>query len=117
MSKTTIRIFLTGCLAFLVVACGNGKDIPPKGADHAEDQALAGADFQAGVDAYDHGDYETALKKWRQSAEQGDARAQSNLGDRYYDGKGVQQDFIQAYMWATLAAEQGLEPAVKVKDF
>ena len=36
MSKTNSRIFLTGCLAILVVACGPGKGIPPEGADHAE---------------------------------------------------------------------------------
>ena len=29
------------------------------------------ADFQAGQNAYDRGDYETALKEWRPLAEQG----------------------------------------------
>ncbi len=33
------------------------------------------ADFQAGWEAYKHGDYKTALKEWRLLAEQGDAAA------------------------------------------
>ena len=40
MTKTNARIFLTVCMAILVVACGHGKGIPPEGADHAEDHAL-----------------------------------------------------------------------------
>jgi len=35
----------------------------------------AHADYQAGVDAYDQGDYATALKEWQPLAEQGDAFA------------------------------------------
>ncbi len=34
------------------------------------------ADFQAGVDAYERGDYDTALKEFRHLAEQGHAQAQ-----------------------------------------
>ncbi len=40
----------------------------------------AHADFQAGMDAYNQGDYATAFKEWRPLAEQGDAAAQNNLG-------------------------------------
>ena len=43
-------------------------------------------DFQAGHDAYERGDYETALKKWRPLAEQGDAEAQGILGWMYTEG-------------------------------
>jgi len=126
MSKTPIRIFLTVCLAFLVVACGDEKDIL----------------FQAGVNAYNRGDYETALKKflplakqglaaaqlnlglmyangqggpqdytearkwYRRVADQGDAGAQHNLGVMYYEGQGGPKDYVLAYMWLTLAAAQ-----------
>ena len=34
------------------------------------------ADFQKGVDAYDRGDYATALREWKPLAEQGNADAQ-----------------------------------------
>jgi len=37
--------------------------------------ALVHADFQAGLDAYDQGDYAMALKEWRPLAEQGDAQS------------------------------------------
>ena len=41
-------------------------------------------------------------------AEQGDAMAQFNLGNRYADGRGVPQDYKEAVRWLRLAAEQGL---------
>ena len=51
------------------------------------------ADWEAGVDAYQAGDYATALKEFRLLAEQGDADAQFNLGVMYEDGQGVTQDY------------------------
>ena len=36
------------------------------------------ADFQAGLDAYERGDYETALAEFRALADQGDASAQTS---------------------------------------
>ena len=47
------------------------------------------ADFQKGLDAYQSGDYATALKEWEPLAEQGNADAQYNLGVMYYQGKGA----------------------------
>jgi len=64
-------------------------------------------DFQAGKDAYDRGDYDTALKEWRPLAEQGDADAQHQLGNLYRQGKSVPQDYAEAMKWTRLAAEQG----------
>ncbi len=111
MTNTTVRLFLTGCLAILVVACGHGKGIPPEGADHAEGHALAEADFQAGFDAYERGDYETALKKFLPLAEQGEADAQNKLGVMYAEGQGVPQDYAEAMKWFRLAADQGYAKA------
>ncbi len=51
--------------------------------------ALVHADFQAGKDAYDQGDYATALKEMRPLADQGYAKAQVNLGVLYERGQGV----------------------------
>ncbi len=64
-------------------------------------------DFQVGLDAYDRGDYATALSELRPLAEQGDAEAQFNLGVLYHDGLGVTQNYIQAREWYTQAAVQG----------
>ena len=69
------------------------------------------ADYQAGVDAYERGDYETALKEWRPLANQGLAVAQNNLGWMYDQGEGVAQNYAEAMKWYRLAADQGLAAA------
>tara|TARA_E500000331_G_scaffold340249_1_gene371347 strand:+ start:173 stop:367 length:195 start_codon:yes stop_codon:yes gene_type:complete len=38
------------------------------------------ADFQRGMTAHDRGDYAIALREWTPLAEQGNAAAQTNLG-------------------------------------
>jgi uncharacterized protein len=68
--------------------------------------APALADFEAGLDAYQKGDYVTAAKEWRPLAEQGSAAAQLNIGLMYLDGKGVPQDFGEAVTWLRRSAEQ-----------
>ena len=65
------------------------------------------ADFQKGLTAYESGDYATALREWKPLAEQGNARAQHNLGVMYRKGQGVPQDDKTAVKWYRLAAEQG----------
>ncbi len=69
--------------------------------------------YQEGCDAFDRGDYETALKEWRPLAERGNEAAQASLGFMYAKGQEVAQNYIQAYMWITLAVAQGNEKAVK----
>ncbi len=69
-----------------------------------------------GMEAYDKGDYATALKEFRVLAEQGYAGAQNNLGLMYEYGEGVPQDDVQARMWLNLAAAQGNELARKARD-
>jgi uncharacterized protein len=67
----------------------------------------AWADFQAGMDAYNRGDYATALREWRPLAEQGDASAQFQLGLLYDNGDGVPRDYAKARQWYERAAAQG----------
>ena len=64
------------------------------------------ADFAAGLDAYQKGDYVTAIKEWRPLADRGVAEAQFNVGLMYVDGQGVPMDFAQAASWFEKAAEQ-----------
>ncbi len=52
-----------------------------------------------------------AVKWWRKAAEQGDERAQYNLGRCYDKGEGVAQDKTEAIKWYRKAAEQGHEKA------
>ncbi len=46
----------------------------------------AWADFKAGVEAYQRGDYATALTEFRPLAQQGVASAQFGLGFMYHQG-------------------------------
>ena len=48
-----------------------------------------------------------AVKWYRKAAENGDAWAQYYLGVRYYNGRGVAQDYREAARWFLKAAEQG----------
>ena len=83
------RLIITLCLALgsFVVGCSD--------------------DFQRGVEAYNKGDYATALKEWTPLADQGHAKAQYNLGVAYANGEGVIQDYKTAVKWYILSAEQG----------
>jgi len=65
------------------------------------------ADFSVGYEAYQCGDYATALRIFRQLADQGDASAQFNLGLIYDKGQGVPQDYAVAVKWYRKAADQG----------
>ena len=71
---------------------------------------LAYADFQAGLAAYDQGDYATALNEFLPLAQQGNAKAQFNMGILYEKGQGVPQDFQEAFRWYYLAAGPGRCP-------
>ncbi len=87
------NILYTIILSFLLLSC---------------DITVTTTDFQAGMEAYKAGDYATALKEWKPSAELGDAYAQYSLGFMYKDGQGVTQDYKEAAKWFRLAAEQGI---------
>ena len=52
-------------------------------------------------------DFEEAQKWYRLAADQGNARAQNNLGAMYRQGLGVPQDYAEAFRWFSRAAEQG----------
>ena len=76
--------------------------------------APAWAGYQAGLNAYKRGDYTTALKELRPLAEQGDVRAQFNLGLMYGKGEGVPQDYAEAAKWYLKAAERGYASAQSI---
>jgi hypothetical protein len=71
---------------------------------------------QKGFDAYNRADHATALRELKPLAEQGNARAQSNLGFMYYKGHGVILDNVYAHMWWNIAASTGNENAIKNLD-
>lgn len=67
--------------------------------------ALAG--MEAGIAAYQRGDYAAARAAWAPLASIGDAEAQYYLGHLYAKGEGVARDPGQALRWFRAAAEQG----------
>lgn len=64
-------------------------------------------DYQAGLDAFSTGDYETAAAEWAPLAEQGDAGSQFGMGLMSANGWGTAQDDARALEWYQLAAAQG----------
>jgi cell division septation protein DedD len=71
----------------------------------------AGADVKAGVDAWQAGNFDSAVKEWRPLADKGDADAQFNMGQAYKLGRGVPSDLRMAQSWYQKAAQQGHEQA------
>lgn len=69
--------------------------------------APAPAQDDAGLAAYEAGDYESAARIWQDLADQGNTVAQFNLGGMYHKGLGVGQDTATAFRWFRMAAEQG----------
>ncbi|MFQ5785388.1 MAG: tetratricopeptide repeat protein [Alphaproteobacteria bacterium] len=73
-------------------------------------------DFDAAVQAYADGDYDAARRGFEPLAKRGDHRSQYWLGIMYFEGEGVPQDRVRAYMWLSLAAEQGNRGARAGRD-
>jgi uncharacterized protein len=65
------------------------------------------ADVKAGVDAWSRGQYELAVKEWRDPALKGNSDAQFNMGQAYKLGRGVKSDLNVALDWYRKAAERG----------
>jgi uncharacterized protein len=68
----------------------------------------AAGQLQDGRTAFQHGDYATAMRLLRPLADQGNAVAQSYLGDMYPSGEGVPQNYAQAVHWYRRAAAGGV---------
>jgi len=57
--------------------------------------------------AWNAADYGVALDLWAPLAQAGHARAQSNMGAAFLEGRGVERDHEKAAAWLRRAAEQG----------
>jgi TPR repeat protein len=73
----------------------------------ASTPSAAAGTFEDGETAFALGDYATALRLWLPLAEQGDFRAQYNIGIMYSRGEGVLESNTEAEVWVRKAAEQG----------
>ncbi len=65
------------------------------------------AELQRAYEATMVGDYKTAITIWQPLAEQGNAKAQYNLGYMHRNGYGVSQNYGEAIKWYGKAATQG----------
>lgn len=61
--------------------------------------------------AFDRANYATALKIWLPLAQNGDAEAQTNVGEIFERGLGLEPDYAAAAEWYKKAAIQGLTRA------
>ena len=68
------------------------------------------------VQAFEVGDYRTALEVFRPKALKGDAKSQYYLGLMYAGGKGVIKSISQAREWIKKAADQGYGQAILEYD-
>jgi len=69
------------------------------------------AGFEEGWDAYQRGDFTMAMAEWKQLAQDGDARAQFNLGVLFDQGRGVMRNHVTAVHWWRKSADQGFASA------
>lgn len=84
-----------------------------------------GEAIEKASEAHQRGDFTTAVKIYRDLAEQGNAEAQHWLGDFYASGKGLTKDVKKALYWLHKSAEQGYQRAwgyltfiyIDVKDY
>jgi TPR repeat protein len=89
---------------FLAAILALAFSAPFEGAAQASPQTDALTQCDA---ANDRKDFVTAFKLCRPLAEQGNAKAQANLGYAYAMGRGVPQDYAAAVSWFRKAAAQG----------
>lgn len=68
---------------------------------------LSAQSVMAGIKAWQHSDYNGAVRIWRPLADKGDPDAQFNLGQAYRVGRGVPIDLSAAQKWLQRAALQG----------
>lgn len=74
----------------------------PAGGSHSP-KLLSNVLYQNGSNNLNH----QTLKALRQAASQNQARAMTKIGDCYYKGQGVHQDYAKAAYWYTKAARLG----------
>ena len=63
-----------------------------------------------------HARFREAIRWYKVAAEQGDSRAQNNLGAIYYEEDGVDRDIVQAYKWFNIAVASGNEKSRKARN-
>ena len=71
---------------------------------------------QAGGIAPESKQIDLPIAQVKTRANTGNAAAQYRLGQLYFEGSGVPQDYVLAYQWSSLAAAQGHKEAAALRD-
>jgi TPR repeat protein len=71
---------------------------------------------QEAIDAYEKGDYATALHIWKPRAEEESIKHQILVGGMYLRGEGTTQNYGEAAKWLSKAAIRGLAVIPKIRD-
>ncbi len=82
----------------------------PRNSQYRSPKNGLGADktnMSSAMEAYEQGDYSKALAVFKIYAEKNDTLAQWYLGQMYFAGKGVAQNYEEAGKWYRIAAEHG----------
>jgi uncharacterized protein len=109
-----LRVALIGTIAVIILGLGFVLGIYQQPIRHSVARLIfkpTQSNADAGYAAYQKGDYATALRILRPLAEEGDARAQFNVGVMYSEGQGAPQDYAEAGNWYRLSAEHGYAQA------
>jgi len=77
--------------------------------------STAHADYRSAVTAYLEKDYDKAYRELRELAELGHADSQLALGSMYYNGEGVSKNYMLAYGWIKMAADNGSKKAIELE--
>ena len=119
LSSGGMRFRSTGrfTIAFLTLFLGFTACFTPTPQSDAKESGVPGSrqigsgDLQAGLDAYEYGDYAVAYRILLPLAEHGNSFAQTLLGRMHEQGQGVRVDIREAAYWYCRAAEQGIAAA------
>ena len=111
--KSSIATIIAGALivGFLLVLIFLGSQKGAPIVSGASTSSTVSAEVQSKLDAayeaYKQNNFNEAIRLYRPLADQGNAKAQTNLGVAYENGEGFIQDYTAAASWYRRAANQG----------
>src|SRR5689334_21980004 len=108
-SSATINVVwgLTNRLVVAAVGVKISRAADPLGAEALGEAAMRRKEWSEAKAAHERRDYVIELQLYQKMADEGDARAQANLGVMYDKGRGTAQDFNEALKWFHRAANAG----------
>ncbi len=110
-TKLALALFTAASLGGVWPALAN-KPALPSAAPASTAQAPGVDNLEIGVAALQRGHHATALRAWRAAADQGNVKAQTNIGYLHEHGLGVPQSYVEAMAWYRKAAAQN-EPTAQ----